>query len=47
MSRMVGRTGGAILFYKLRVHGVETVFGVPGENYLDAIDALHGVADEV
>jgi acetolactate synthase-1/2/3 large subunit len=25
----------------LKIHGVETAFGVPGESYLDVLDALH------
>ncbi len=35
------RTGGRILVDQLAAHGVETVFGVPGESYLDALDALY------
>ncbi|MGH3310619.1 MAG: thiamine pyrophosphate-dependent enzyme [Streptomyces sp.] len=35
------RTGGRILVDQLAAHGVETVFGVPGESYLDVLDALH------
>jgi len=35
------RTGGRILVDQLVAHGVETVYGVPGESYLDALDALH------
>lgn len=35
------RTGGQILVDALHVHGVETAFGVPGESYLDVLDALH------
>ncbi|MFL5332730.1 MAG: thiamine pyrophosphate-binding protein, partial [Geminicoccaceae bacterium] len=35
------RTGGRILVDQLRVHGVDTVFGVPGESYLEVLDALH------
>lgn len=35
------RTGGQILVDALQVHGVETAFGVPGESYLDVLDALH------
>ena len=36
------RTGGQILVDALKVHGVEIAFGVPGESYLDVLDALHG-----
>jgi hypothetical protein len=35
------RTGGRILVESLRIHGVERVFCVPGESYLDVLDALH------
>ncbi|MBJ7312131.1 thiamine pyrophosphate-binding protein [Rugamonas sp. CCM 8940] len=35
------RTGGQILVDALKVHGVDTAFGVPGESYLDVLDALH------
>lgn len=34
------RTGGQVLVDQLRVHGVDTVFAVPGESYLAALDAL-------
>ncbi|MCG2585333.1 thiamine pyrophosphate-binding protein [Massilia sp. TS11] len=35
------RSGGQILVDALAVHGVDTAFGVPGESYLDVLDALH------
>ncbi|HEV7626890.1 MAG TPA: thiamine pyrophosphate-binding protein [Streptomyces sp.] len=35
------RSGGRILVDQLVAHGVDTVFGVPGESYLDALDALY------
>ncbi|TFW29099.1 thiamine pyrophosphate-binding protein [Massilia horti] len=35
------RTGGQILVDALQIHGVEIAFGVPGESYLDVLDALH------
>lgn len=35
------RTGGQVLIDMLRVNGVDTIFGVPGESYLAALDALH------
>ncbi|GAB3455704.1 thiamine pyrophosphate-binding protein [Massilia terrae] len=35
------RSGGQILVDALQVHGVEIAFGVPGESYLDVLDALH------
>ncbi|WP_426112051.1 thiamine pyrophosphate-binding protein [Massilia sp. PWRC2] len=40
------RSGGQILVDALRIHGVDTAFGVPGESYLDVLDALHGSAIE-
>jgi acetolactate synthase-1/2/3 large subunit len=38
------RSGGQILVDALQVHGVDTAFGVPGESYLDVLDALHDSA---
>lgn len=35
------RSGGQLLVDALQVHGVDTAFGVPGESYLDVLDALH------
>ena len=35
------RSGGRILVEQLKIHGVDTVFGVPGESYLAVLDALH------
>lgn len=35
------RTGGQIVVDALQVHGVDTIFGVPGESYLPVLDALH------
>ena len=35
------RSGGQMLVDALQVHGVDTAFGVPGESYLDVLDALH------
>lgn len=37
----LSRSGGQILVDALRIHGVDTAFGVPGESYLDVLDALH------
>jgi len=36
----VKRRGGTILVDQLTLHGVEIAFGVPGESYLDVLDAL-------
>ncbi|MBM3518552.1 MAG: thiamine pyrophosphate-binding protein, partial [Alphaproteobacteria bacterium] len=39
------RTGGRILIDQLALHRVRTVFCVPGESYLSALDALYDVPD--
>ena len=41
------RTGGQVLIDALRLHGVDTVFCVPGESYLAALDALYDVRDSI
>lgn len=41
MRAKTPRSGGQILIDQLEIHGVETVFCVPGESYLAALDALH------
>ncbi|OXC74398.1 Acetolactate synthase large subunit [Caballeronia sordidicola] len=38
---MTKKTGGRILVESLAVNGVNTIFGVPGESYLDALNALY------
>ena len=35
------RSGGRILIDQLALHGTDVIFGVPGESYLAALDALH------
>jgi acetolactate synthase-1/2/3 large subunit len=35
------RSGGRILVDALQQHGADIAFGVPGESYLDVLDALH------
>lgn len=42
---MKKRSGGNILIECLRTQGVKKIFCVPGESYLDALDALHGAND--
>ncbi len=37
------RTGGHILIEQLAIHRAEMVFGVPGESYLEALDAFHDI----
>jgi acetolactate synthase-1/2/3 large subunit len=41
------RTGAQILVDALQIHGVELVFGVPGESYLAVLDALHDKRDAI
>ncbi|HXF66734.1 MAG TPA: thiamine pyrophosphate-binding protein [Burkholderiales bacterium] len=41
------RTGGQLLVDALKVHGVELAFGVPGESYLEVLDALYDVRDRI
>lgn len=41
------RTGGQILVDALKTHRVDTVFCVPGESYLAALDALHDARDAI
>src|SRR5471030_987170 len=35
------RSGAQVLIDQLRIHGCDTIFGVPGESYLAALDALY------
>ena len=44
---VVARTGGQLLIDALKGHGVEMVFGVPGESYLAALDALYDARDSI
>jgi len=41
------RSGGEILVDALMIHGVDTVFCVPGESYLAALDALYAAREAV
>ncbi|HKU09595.1 MAG TPA: thiamine pyrophosphate-binding protein [Bradyrhizobium sp.] len=41
------RSGGQILVDQLLVHGAEIAFCVPGESYLEVLDALHDVRDKI
>lgn len=41
------RTGGQILIDALRINGTEVMFGVPGESYLAALDALHDASESL
>jgi acetolactate synthase-1/2/3 large subunit len=40
MTRRMQRTGGRILVDQLEIHGVKHAFCVPGESYLEVLDAL-------
>ncbi|MGB3244359.1 MAG: thiamine pyrophosphate-binding protein [Sulfitobacter sp.] len=39
------RTGGQVLVDQLLIHGADTGYCVPGESYLEVLDALHDVQD--
>jgi len=41
------RSGAQVLIDQLRIHGVDTIFGVPGESYLAALDALYAQRNSV
>lgn len=41
------RTGAQLLVDALKIHGVELAFGVPGESYLEVLDALYDVRDRI
>ena len=44
-DRPDARTGGRIVADALRIHGTERVFCVPGESFLDVLDALHDMPE--
>ena len=44
---MAPRTGGQVLVDALLARGVGTVFCVPGESFLGALDALYGASDRI
>jgi acetolactate synthase I/II/III large subunit len=41
------RSGGRILVDQLAIHGVDLVFGVPGESYIAVLDALYDSSDRM
>ena len=41
------RSGGQVLVDQLLIHGAECAFCVPGESYLEVLDALHDVRDRI
>ncbi|MGR3496144.1 thiamine pyrophosphate-dependent enzyme [Citreimonas sp.] len=44
-SHLKQRTGGQVLVDQLLVHGADCAYCVPGESYLEVLDALHDVRD--
>ena len=42
-----GRSGGKLIVDSLRQHGVEWAFCVPGESYLEVLDALYDASNEI
>ncbi len=47
MAQAELRSGGKILVDQLKIHGVDMAFAVPGESYLDVLDALHDAGDRI
>jgi acetolactate synthase-1/2/3 large subunit len=41
------RSGGRVLVDALRIHGIDTAYCVPGESFLDVIDALYTEKDAI
>ncbi|WP_163559468.1 thiamine pyrophosphate-binding protein [Halomonas sp. NO4] len=41
------RSGGQVLVDQLLIHGVESAYCVPGESYLEVLDALYDVQDRI
>ena len=46
-KRRKSRSGGRLVVDALRIHGVDRVFCVPGESYLEVLDALYDVSNEI
>ncbi|SFH29365.1 thiamine pyrophosphate-binding protein [Sulfitobacter dubius] len=44
-TSLKARTGGQVLVDQLLIHGADTGYCVPGESYLEVLDALHDVQD--
>src|SRR5690242_13538690 len=44
---LLTRTGAQVLVDALKIHGVDTAFGVPGESYLAVLDALYDARDAI
>jgi acetolactate synthase I/II/III large subunit len=45
--RLIVRSGGNVLVEALAVNGTDTVFCVPGESYLDVLDAFYDRRDRI
>ncbi|MCA0942841.1 thiamine pyrophosphate-binding protein [Salipiger pacificus] len=45
MSDIEARTGGKVLVDQLLIHGADCAYCVPGESYLEVLDALHDVRE--
>jgi acetolactate synthase-1/2/3 large subunit len=41
------RSGAQVLIDQLRIHGADTIYGVPGESYLAALDALYAQRNSI
>jgi acetolactate synthase I/II/III large subunit len=46
-AEMPLRSGGQILVDQLAIHGVDLVFGVPGESYIAVLDALYDAPEPI
>src|ERR1700687_4136340 len=46
-ENMPFRSGGRILVDQLRIHGADTAFCVPGESYLDVLNAFYDVRERM
>jgi acetolactate synthase-1/2/3 large subunit len=44
---LTSRSGAQVLVDALKIHGVDTAFGVPGESYLAVLDALYDAGDAI
>ena len=47
LNTMTARPGGRVLADALIAQGIDTVFAVPGESYLDVLDGLYAVRDRL
>lgn len=45
-TSLKARTAGQVLVDQLLIHGADTAYCVPGESYLEVLDALHDVQDK-